>query len=209
MSAEGSFGSTATATTTIISPSSTGGGGTQGSVDLFGKKKRGRPRKYDSDGNLRLAYSNSTGVTTPPPPGFSLSPSSPSEFSSKRGRGRPPGSGNWQLLASLGKFKNCTTQFDGVMDSEPFACFSFFPLFVRDRLFARKCRKIGKIFRILRWFVCPCYQSFFGVQTSAYPPRKKRSFFFFFPFYNKIKHIDHKLIPVFSIVSHQPNKQMI
>ncbi|KAF3441731.1 hypothetical protein FNV43_RR15646 [Rhamnella rubrinervis] len=100
MSAEGSFGSTATAT---ITPSSTGGEGTQGSVDLFGKKKRGRPRKYDSDGNLRLAYSNSTGVAITPPPGFSLSPSSPTEFSSKRGRGRPPGSGNWQLLASLGE----------------------------------------------------------------------------------------------------------
>ncbi|PON68108.1 hypothetical protein TorRG33x02_262690 [Trema orientale] len=40
---------------------------------------------------------------------FSLSSpvSSPSEFSSssKRGRGRPPGSSNWQLLASLG---SCT-----------------------------------------------------------------------------------------------------
>lgn len=98
-----SFGSTAT-----ITPSSTGGGGgAQGGVDLFGKKKRGRPRKYDSDGNLRLAYTGATTPTPtqpPAPPGFSLSPSSPSDFSSKRGRGRPPGSGNWQLLASLGKF---------------------------------------------------------------------------------------------------------
>uniref|UniRef100_A0A5B7AQC7 AT-hook motif nuclear-localized protein n=1 Tax=Davidia involucrata TaxID=16924 RepID=A0A5B7AQC7_DAVIN len=71
-----------------------GGGGGGGSLDLLGKKKRGRPRKYDSDGNLRLSYLS-------PPPGFSLSP--PSHFSSKRGRGRPPGSGNWQLLASLGE----------------------------------------------------------------------------------------------------------
>lgn len=68
-----------------------------------GKKKRGRPRKYDSEGNLRLPY-----MATPTnPPGFTLtSPTSPPHFSSsssKRGRGRPPGSGNWQLLASLGE----------------------------------------------------------------------------------------------------------
>ncbi|XP_052172068.1 AT-hook motif nuclear-localized protein 7-like [Diospyros lotus] len=69
-----------------------------GSGDLSVKKKRGRPRKYDSDGNLRVPYVS----TTPPPPGFTFSPPS-SEFSSKRGRGRPPGSGNWQLLASLGE----------------------------------------------------------------------------------------------------------
>ncbi|KAL6988332.1 hypothetical protein U1Q18_014083, partial [Sarracenia purpurea var. burkii] len=70
-----------------------------GSGDLLGKKKRGRPRKYDSDGNLRISYKS---PPPPPPPGFSFSPPS-SEFSSKRGRGRPPGSGNWQLLASLGE----------------------------------------------------------------------------------------------------------
>lgn len=63
--------------------------------DLMGKKKRGRPRKYDSDGNLRVQY-----VKSPPPPSHSSS----SDYSSKRGRGRPPGSGNWQLLASLGQF---------------------------------------------------------------------------------------------------------
>ncbi|PON56108.1 PPC domain containing protein [Parasponia andersonii] len=113
---KGSFGSTATAT---ITPSSTGGGGPTavvtatgtGSADSFGKKKRGRPRKYDADGNLRLSYATPpSGSTTP----FSLSSpvSSPSEFSSssKRGRGRPPGSGNWQLLASLGEFNNGTTR---------------------------------------------------------------------------------------------------
>ncbi|CAL5350806.1 unnamed protein product [Camellia sinensis] len=82
----------------------TGGGGVAGGGGggggLLVKKKRGRPRKYDSDGNLRLPS------IPPPPPGFSFSPpfSSSSEFSSsKRGRGRPPGSGNWQLLASLGE----------------------------------------------------------------------------------------------------------
>lgn len=71
-----------------------------GSGDLFGKKKRGRPRKYDSEGNLRLQHFSYPLVSSPP--GFTLTPSDYS--SSKRGRGRPPGSGNWQLLASLGKF---------------------------------------------------------------------------------------------------------
>ncbi|KAK6942675.1 PPC domain [Dillenia turbinata] len=61
-----------------------------GSLDSLAKKKRGRPRKYDADGNLG-AFS---------PPGFSAS----SDFSAtKRGRGRPPGSGNWQVLAQLGE----------------------------------------------------------------------------------------------------------
>lgn len=55
------------------------------------KKKRGRPRKYSPpDGSMALQLSS---------PGFS--PSS-SEFSPKRGRGRPPGSGKRQLLAALG-----------------------------------------------------------------------------------------------------------
>ncbi|KAI4300408.1 hypothetical protein L6164_033791 [Bauhinia variegata] len=94
---ENSGGATvaAVAPATISTPASTGGGG---SLDLFGKKKRGRPRKYDADGNLRSVYQSAPQAS----PGFSLSPGSPSEFSSKRGRGRPTGSGNWQLLASLG-----------------------------------------------------------------------------------------------------------
>lgn len=67
-----------------------------------GKKKRGRPRKYDSEGNLRVPYT----MTATPPSGFTLSsPTSPQySSSSKRGRGRPLGSGIWQHLASLGKF---------------------------------------------------------------------------------------------------------
>ncbi|KAI8028011.1 Protein PHR1-LIKE 3 [Camellia lanceoleosa] len=56
-------------------------------------KEKGRPRKYESDGNLRLPSILS------PPSGFSFSPPFPS--SSKRGRGRPLDSGNCQLLASL------------------------------------------------------------------------------------------------------------
>ncbi|XWS66752.1 hypothetical protein CRYUN_Cryun05aG0227300 [Craigia yunnanensis] len=102
----GGVGAGATITTATAIPGS--GGGTLGSpgsgagLDSLGKKRRGRPRKYDADGNLRLPYQ----VVTTSPPGFTLSPSSPTEFSSsKRGRGRPSGSGNWQLLASLGKVK--------------------------------------------------------------------------------------------------------
>lgn len=84
-----------------------------GGSDLMnssGKKKRGRPRKYDSDGNLRVPYiaaaaaaagafgsqPQPTGFTLTTPPGFSSTP--------KRGRGRPAGSasgsGNWKSFAS-------------------------------------------------------------------------------------------------------------
>ncbi|XP_043723507.1 AT-hook motif nuclear-localized protein 1-like [Telopea speciosissima] len=67
------------------------GGGVVGGVDMMmGKKKRGRPRKYAPDGSLALVLSQ--GYSSPPSP----------DFSAKRGRGRPPGSGNRQLLASLG-----------------------------------------------------------------------------------------------------------
>ncbi|KAE8679394.1 AT-hook motif nuclear-localized protein 1 [Hibiscus syriacus] len=83
-------------TTTTASPVS-GVGGTLS--DSLGKKKRGRPRKYDADGNLRLPYQ----VVTASPPGFTLSHSSATEFnSSKRGKVRSS-TGNWQLLASLGE----------------------------------------------------------------------------------------------------------
>lgn len=57
------------------------------------KRKRGRPRKYGPDGTVSLALSPSPssnpGMVTP---------------NQKRGRGRPPGSGKKQQLASLGKF---------------------------------------------------------------------------------------------------------
>lgn len=112
----------------ITTPATIGSGGGSGGLqgrgshlDLSGKKKRGRPRKYDSDGNLRVQPFQHTataaglvGTTPPPPPGFSFSPSSPPSdhvfSSSKRGRGRPPGSGNWQLLASLGEFQETQKQ---------------------------------------------------------------------------------------------------
>lgn len=100
---------TTTAQALIAAVPANTGGGVQGNVDFSGKKKRGRPRKYDADGNLRLGQAHNSGHVShvPPPPGFYLSPSSPnsSEFSTKKGRGRPPGSGNWQVLASLGKFR--------------------------------------------------------------------------------------------------------
>ncbi|TKY53041.1 AT-hook motif nuclear-localized protein 1 [Spatholobus suberectus] len=85
-------------TTTLITTPGTGSTGGQGSFDLFGKKKRGRPRKYDADGNLRVSA-----TPTPPPPGFTLS--TPSEFSSsKRGRGKHSTSfGNYQLFSSFGE----------------------------------------------------------------------------------------------------------
>ncbi|WOH00836.1 hypothetical protein DCAR_0520212 [Daucus carota subsp. sativus] len=66
------------------------------------KKKRGRPRKYDADGNLRVPAAGSPPVLSASPAGFSISHSDGS-LSKGRGRGRPPGSGNWQLLASLGE----------------------------------------------------------------------------------------------------------
>ncbi|KAI3473939.1 hypothetical protein Pfo_028513 [Paulownia fortunei] len=82
-----------------------GGGGGSGEI-MMGKKKRGRPRKYDSDGNLRAAYVRSppgAAAQTPSQPGFTLSTPPSYEYTSgsKRGRGKPSGSGNWQALASL------------------------------------------------------------------------------------------------------------
>ncbi|KAL5727507.1 hypothetical protein ACHQM5_000694 [Ranunculus cassubicifolius] len=60
------------------------------------KRKRGRPRKYGPDGGgMSLALSP---MASPPPGPSSLSPSQ------KRGRGRPPGTGRKQQLASLGEW---------------------------------------------------------------------------------------------------------
>ncbi|CAN1134941.1 AT-hook motif nuclear-localized protein 1 [Linum perenne] len=89
--------------------------------DFSVKKKRGRPRKYDSEGNLRVNptsfhHPNNNSAPSPaaaPQSGFYLShsPSSADHYhqqqrsfpSSKRGRGRSAGSGNCQLIASLGE----------------------------------------------------------------------------------------------------------
>ncbi|KAK9273482.1 hypothetical protein L1049_019030 [Liquidambar formosana] len=57
------------------------------------KRKRGRPRKYGPDGTVSLALSPSSSA----PPGMMTS-------TQKRGRGRPPGTGRKQQLASLGEW---------------------------------------------------------------------------------------------------------
>lgn len=100
-------GGSVTTPTTVINPAvqatTTTVQGQGGSFDLFGtKKKRGRPRKYDSDGNLRITSGNAKPIT---PQGFTLSTSTTTEFSSKRGRGRTStGFGNYQqILASFGE----------------------------------------------------------------------------------------------------------
>ncbi|KAL5552084.1 hypothetical protein UlMin_002260 [Ulmus minor] len=62
------------------------------------KKKRGRPRKYGPDAPVSLRLSS---MSAPP----NLNPGSASP-SSKRGRGRPPGTGRKQQLAALGDWMN-------------------------------------------------------------------------------------------------------
>ncbi|XP_059651428.1 AT-hook motif nuclear-localized protein 9 isoform X2 [Cornus florida] len=57
------------------------------------KRKRGRPRKYGPDGSVSLALSSSSST----PPGTITS-------TQKRGRGRPPGTGRKQQLASFGEW---------------------------------------------------------------------------------------------------------
>lgn len=59
------------------------------------KRKRGRPRKYGPDGTVSLALSPSSSTH----PGKSTITST-----QKRGRGRPPGTGRKQQLASLGEW---------------------------------------------------------------------------------------------------------
>ncbi|KAK7274474.1 hypothetical protein RIF29_15565 [Crotalaria pallida] len=60
------------------------------------KRKRGRPRKYGTDGSVSLTL-------TPSPAPASHPGSFTQTQSQKRGRGRPPGSGKKQQLASLGE----------------------------------------------------------------------------------------------------------
>ncbi|CAA3004290.1 AT-hook motif nuclear-localized 7-like [Olea europaea subsp. europaea] len=94
-----------------VTVSGTMGGEGGGSGDLtMGKKKRGRPRKYESDGNLRAPYAGSPPGGVLSLEGFNLSPTPASKYSSgtKKGRGRPPDSGNWQILCSLGELFTAT-----------------------------------------------------------------------------------------------------
>lgn len=90
----------------VVSGGASGGGGGDSGGLMMGKKKRGRPRKYDSEGNLRVPYISpaAAGMTSPPTQGFTLTSPPSSDYSSgKRGRGRHAASSNWQLLASLGE----------------------------------------------------------------------------------------------------------
>ncbi|KAM3341304.1 AT-hook motif nuclear-localized protein 7 isoform X1 [Capsicum galapagoense] len=120
-----------------------GGGVVMGVNGVVEKKKRGRPRKYDAEGNLTPQYIKAAkaaaakaaaiaaaaaaggvdgggGLVTSTPPlpggagvvspvtGFTItSPPSSCGFSTssstKRGRGRPSGGSNLQLIASLGE----------------------------------------------------------------------------------------------------------
>ncbi|AES60637.1 AT hook motif DNA-binding family protein [Medicago truncatula] len=85
---------------------------TPGSLDLFGKKKRGRPRKYDADGNLNPSYKKIVKTTTPiltSPPGFTLSTN---EFASKKGRGKSTGFVNYQTFSSFGEVFPSTAAVD-------------------------------------------------------------------------------------------------
>lgn len=61
------------------------------------KRKRGRPRKYGPDGSMSSTLSTRTPVSAPAASSSSFMPMQ------KRGRGRPPGSGTKQQLASLGE----------------------------------------------------------------------------------------------------------
>ncbi|XP_042480968.1 AT-hook motif nuclear-localized protein 9-like [Macadamia integrifolia] len=60
------------------------------------RRKRGRPRKYGPDGTVSLALSPLS--SSAPPASSSIAPTQ------KRGRGRPPGTGRKQQLASLGEW---------------------------------------------------------------------------------------------------------
>ncbi|OIV93538.1 hypothetical protein TanjilG_28695 [Lupinus angustifolius] len=107
----GSSGSTFLAVEPQFRPSFSHGGINVGGVSSGGvlpltssaenvKKKRGRPRKYDStDGAVSLKLSPFAGTANSSTP----SSTTPSE---KRARGRPPGSGRKQQLASLGEWMN-------------------------------------------------------------------------------------------------------
>lgn len=68
-------------------------GSSPGTLSEPVKKKRGRPRKYAPDGPVSLRLSPMSNSTPTP------SSTSPSH---KRNRGRPPGTGRKQQLATLG-----------------------------------------------------------------------------------------------------------
>lgn len=75
---------------------------TGGSLNEPAKKKRGRPRKYGPDASVPGAASGSGTVS------LGLSPSTPNSGTpaERKKRGRPPGSGRKQRLASVGDWMN-------------------------------------------------------------------------------------------------------
>ncbi|XP_020598480.1 AT-hook motif nuclear-localized protein 9 isoform X1 [Phalaenopsis equestris] len=68
------------------------------------KRKRGRPRKYGPDGSVSLALSPLSSPTSVSGTSAGLLGSGSGMPSQKRGRGRPPGTGRKQQLASLGEW---------------------------------------------------------------------------------------------------------
>lgn len=67
------------------------------------KRKRGRPRKYGPDGSVALALSPLSATTPAASGGSGMSAAVSGSATPKRGRGRPPGTGRKQQLASLGE----------------------------------------------------------------------------------------------------------
>ncbi|KAK4268789.1 hypothetical protein QN277_022028 [Acacia crassicarpa] len=89
----GAIGSTLSVESSAISPHGVNVGAPPGAPPGEPvKRRRGRPRKYGPDGSVSLALT----------PSSSGHPSGALTQSQKRGRGRPPGSGKKQQLASLG-----------------------------------------------------------------------------------------------------------
>lgn len=94
------------------------------------KRKRGRPRKYGTDGTVSLAL-------TPTP--TSSSHSGALTSSQKRGRGRPPGTGKKQQLASLGKYLTFFSFF---------FCYRWW-LFEAERLMGMEfCKSLSKFYLV-------------------------------------------------------------
>lgn len=80
-----------------------GGGGlpaTLPTAEPVIKRKRGRPRKYGPEGTMSLALSPAPSSAPGSVSGIGSGSSTPLQ---KRARGRPPGSGRKQQLASLGE----------------------------------------------------------------------------------------------------------
>ncbi|XP_054783798.1 AT-hook motif nuclear-localized protein 9-like [Prosopis cineraria] len=96
----GTIGSTLPLESSAISPHGVNVGASSGvpSGEPV-KRKRGRPRKYGPDGTVSLALTPLSSSH----PGTGQSGSGTVTQSHKRGRGRPPGTGKKQQLASLGE----------------------------------------------------------------------------------------------------------